>query len=210
MKFKKTPLFMGALLLIIMLIPPHNALAIENKPQPKSLDILTTGDLEGGIVPYIKGVPHSGQIDLHYTATSIIGLGLLDNSNLIIKLPDEFKYVAVQDEFKRAITGSIIYPVLIGSETHEYTPDDITIYADRIVLKNPPATYILGAKFKADIVIDYGKVLDAYPNIPIADNPNGYKFQAVMSDNAMIDFSLLGNKEGTWTSDETKAIIKSN
>lgn len=176
--------------------------------QPRSLDILTTGNLEGTLVPYIKGVPHTGQIDLHYDAHSIIGLGLLDSSHLVVKIPDEFKYVAVQDEFKRAIAGSITYPVLIGSETHEYIVDDITIYADRIVFQNPAATYILGAKFLADITIDYGKVLDVYPNIPIADNPNGYKFQVVISDNAMIDFSLLGSTEGTWTSDDTQAIVK--
>lgn len=179
----------------------------QEKSNLRSFDILTTGDLEGELFPYTYE-KKDGYVQFQYKAHSIIGIGLFDVSNLVIKLPNEFKYVAVQEELKEAITGDISYPVILGNKKHVYTSDDMTLYADRIVLKNPAASYILGAKFKANILIEYGKILELYPEIPIADNPDGYKFQAVLSDNAMIDFSLLGSTEGTWTSEGTQAIIK--
>lgn len=172
------------------------------------LSLLASGELEGRLTPYILGVPKSGNIAAHYTAKSIVSVGLFDKSNLIVKIPDEFKYVALQDEFKRAIKGSITYPTGLGSATHEYTAGDITIYADRIVLKNPKASYIIGSKFSADLSIDYGSILDKYPNIPIDENPSGYSFAAVLSEDAMIDFNLIGSKEGKWVTEETAAIRK--
>ncbi|EUJ23736.1 hypothetical protein HB852_12180 [Listeria grandensis] len=212
---KKYVLGLGTLAMVgsLFLTHPGEVSAQENHA-PRSevgtygMSLLASGELEGRMTPYIQGVPKSGNIAQHYTAKSTVAIGLFDKSNLVVKLPDEFKYVALQDEFKRAIKGSITYPTGMGAATHEYTAGDITIYADRIVLKNPRASYIFGAKFTADLSIDYGAILDKYPNIPIDENPSGYSFVAVLTEDAMIDCNLIGSKEGRWISEETAAIRK--
>lgn len=169
------------------------------------INLIAGGTLDGSMAEYITGVPNSGSVALHFKATSCVSVGLLENSTTIINMPDEFKFVALQDSFKRAVTGRIEMP---GGKVYEYTPDDVTFYQDKLVLKNPRATYLLKAKYKVDLVINYGKILDENPNIPIKDNFSGYKFEAAMSKNNVIDFTLLGGQQGSWTSKETSAVIK--
>ena len=167
-----------------------------------NLDVLDKGELEGMITPYIIGVPNTGKITLHHTST-MLGVGLLDKSYFVISMPKEFKYISAQGDLLAAnIKAKIQTPLM----NHTYTMDEMDVMADRITFKNPRMNYVLKNKVKVDVEIDYGKVLDKYPNIPIADA--FYEFKTLLSRNDMIDLTLLGNTVGHWTDTEGKAIIK--
>lgn len=177
----------------------------------RTLIITANGNLEGSLVPYIQGVPNTGSITIHYSSKS---LGFIDGdtSKLTIKLPQEFKFIANQPEFKTAIRGEAHVKKLFNEQDYAYNMDDITVYNDRIIFSNPSEFWLIGGSFSSDIVIDYGKILEKYPNIPIKDNFAGYKFQSALSHSSApwdpSEDPIFGTYSGVWTTYETQAIYK--
>ncbi|OQO72585.1 hypothetical protein BH746_11835 [Enterococcus faecalis] len=166
------------------------------------VDILDKGQLEGLTTPYIMGVPNTGKITMHYQSR-MLGVGLLNRSYFVLGMPEEFKYISAQGDFLAAnINATIKTPFF----THTYTMDEIKVMADRITFENPRMNYLLQNKVTIDIEINYGKVLDRYPNIPIADGY--YRYKGFLSRYDMIDLTLLGNTVGNWTDYNGQAIIK--
>lgn len=172
-----------------------------------TLHILAESLLEGSLAKYIPGVNHSGKVTLHYEGKSL-GFVDFDNANLLIKIPDEFKYITLQDEFLGAITGEISTP----NGTKKITPSDLKIFADRVVIEFPKSFFIIQGKYKADVVLDFGKILKKYPNITIDNSPSGYKFSStlafVSSSWDIIEDPIFGSLSGDYTTNETEAVVK--
>lgn len=165
------------------------------------VNILDTGKLEGIVTPYISGVPNTGKVTLHYSST-MFGVGVLDTSYFVIGLPSEFKYVAAQSGgLAASVTATIRTPLF----NHKYTMHETNVMADRITFKNPKMNYVVRNKAVVDVEIDYGKVLQKHPNIPIEDGY--YEFKALLSRNNLIDISLLGNNIGHWKDNGGTAIV---
>ncbi|MDT2012585.1 hypothetical protein [Carnobacterium divergens] len=190
--------------------PDGTAVETSQEIAPYSLVTTAKGTLDGSLVPYITGVPHSGNVAIHYSSKET-GFRDGDVSKLTIKLPPEFKYVASQPEFKSAITGVAHVQKLTGKKDYDYQPKDITIYNDRIILSNPSSFWLVSGTFSADITIDFGSIIDKYPNIPIFDNKFGYTFQSALSYSVApwdpSEEPIFGNSNGVWTSDDTIAVI---
>ncbi|MBC2147655.1 hypothetical protein [Listeria booriae] len=172
-----------------------------------TLHILAESSLEGSLAKYIPGVNNSGKVTLHYEGKSL-GFVDFDNANLLIKIPDEFKYIALQDEFLGAITGEISTP----NGTKKITPSDLQIFSDRVVIEFPKSFFIIQGKYRADVVLDFGKILKKYPNIPIDSAPSGYQFSSTLAFASspwdIIEDPIIGSLSGDYTTNETEAIVK--
>ena len=173
----------------------------------RTLTIAADGDLTGLIVPYIEGIPNSGKVDLHYVGKGL-GFSDFDKTTLFIKLPEEFKYIASQPSLLHLISGYVTVP------NHRYAINskDLQVFTDRIVLTLGNSFYLGVGKYSADIEIDYGKIIDKNPNIPIPDSEGGYFFSSNLAFNVapwdIINFPIVGDFSGDWFSDEEQAIIK--
>lgn len=208
---KKIKLFVGLMALTIGMVTvgAAHASAVEpatlTTPQARGgidLDILDKGELDGRISPYIMGVPNSGKITLHYKSNQF-GAGILSKSYFIVTMPKEFEYITSQDGLLKANIKAHIKAPLID---HVYTASEMEVMTDRITFDTPKMNYVLGNKVTVDLEINYGKVLDKYPNIPIPDG--NYEFKAFLSKNNLIDLTLLGDTVGHWEDPDGKAIIK--
>ncbi|MCT0017268.1 hypothetical protein EFE32_10665 [Lactococcus lactis subsp. lactis] len=178
--------------------------------ETRTLICAADGKLEGQIVPFIQGLPFTGNITLHYSARNV---GFVDGdvSILTIKLPDEFKYVASVPEFSKYIKGTLHIQALLGHNETELTPEMIETYTDRIIIYTPHTFWIGVGEVEADLTINYGEFLTEYPSLPISDAPLGYIFMAQLKyDSAMWDVikdPILGTNDETYITKETTAIV---
>ncbi|PEF43529.1 hypothetical protein CON22_25815, partial [Bacillus cereus] len=172
----------------------------ETNPEGRAIEAFVQGYLEGELSTYKPSVPGTGHLSLHYEAKALVSVGIAERSYLVIRLPFEFADIAGTPAFKKAISGKIKLPGTLGiPKTYNYTQDDIDVYTDRIVLKNPRSTTALGAKYTADIEIDFGKAIkETDVHIPQAWGGSFYEFKAHLDRNAIIDWEILGDKVGSW------------
>ncbi|MFB8449734.1 hypothetical protein ACFC3Z_11685 [Enterococcus thailandicus] len=178
---------------------------------PYTLIVAANGNLEGQMVPYIEGLDFTGKMDLHYSAQNY---GFVDGDVgvLMIKLPEQFKFVASVPDFARHVTGNVSAKTLLGHKTEPISPENVQSYSDRILITVPNSFWIGQGDVTADITIDYGGFLAQYPTLPIPDAPMGYEFQAQLKyDSAMWDVitdPIIGTDDETLFTTDTSAIYK--
>ncbi|EUJ23735.1 hypothetical protein PGRAN_07526 [Listeria grandensis FSL F6-0971] len=169
--------------------------------------ILAESSLEGSLAKYIPGVNNSGKATLHYEGKSL-GVEDFDNANLLIKMPSQFKHITLHDEFLAAVSGEISTPY----GTKKITPNDLKIYSDRIVVSFPQSFFTTQGKYRADIVLDFGKILKKYPNIQIDGAASGYQFSSTLVFASslwdIIEDPIFGSLSGDYTTNEIEAVVK--
>ncbi|HGC5945285.1 TPA: hypothetical protein ACIZC1_002788 [Enterococcus faecalis] len=184
---------------------PSSEVSANSENNSRTLTVAAKGHLTGMVTPYIKGIPNLGKVTLHYVGNGL-GFSDFDSTTLFIKLPDEFKYVASQEGFRNVITGKITVP---GSR-YTLSNDDIQVFSDRIVIKLGRRFYLGVGTYRADIEINYGKLINDNPKIPINDSKGGYIFSSnLVFDVApwdIINFPIVGEFSGDWVSSERQAI----
>lgn len=189
---------------------PTAAVQYDN-PQSRTVIVAANGKLEGQMVPYIQGLDFTGKVTLHYSAQNV---GFVDGdiSVLMIKLPQEFRYLGVTPDFSNAITGKLHTQTLLGDKSTDITPDMIETYSDRILIKTPHQFWVGQGHVKADVVINYGQILTQYPTLPLPDAPKGYEFQMQLKYNAamwdIIHDPIIGSNNETYVTDESSAIVQ--
>lgn len=175
----------------------------------KTLIITAKGETEGSFTPYIQGLPFTGNVTLHYTATNS-GFVDGDESIITIKLPEEFKYAASAPDFKSGVSGKLQLQGIFGQRAVDISPDMVDVYPDRILIQAPHTFWIGVGEMNADININYGKTLTEYPSLPIVDAPEGYSFTTQLQySSAMWDFiknPIFGTDDDTYITEETSAI----
>lgn len=178
-----------------------------DKPTTKTLTIAADGSLTGRMVPYVQSIPNTGKVDLHYVGVGK-GFSDFDETTLFIKLPDEFKYVAAHAGFVHAISGHLY----AQGYTHKITSEDIQVFDDRLVISMGKRFYVGVGSYKADLEINYGKILKKDPNvrIPNAENELGYFFSSNLAFDVapwdLINFPIIGDFSGDLYADEAQAI----
>lgn len=188
---------------------PAEAKQQDEAKDPRTLIVAANGVLEGQMVPYIEGLPFTGKVTLHYSAQNY---GFVDGdvSVLMIKIPEEFKYVASVPDFAKHITGKVTAKTPLGHNEENITPTNVETYSDRILIHMPQSLWIGVGDVTADIVVDYGAFLAQYPQLPIPDAPLGYEFQAQLKyDSAMWDIitdPIIGTDDETFLTPDTSAI----
>lgn len=182
---------------------------VSNPKQARTAIITAKGTLQGQLVPYIRCVPNTGKVTLHYTAQNC---GFVDGdiAYLTIKLPEQFKYLASQPEFASYITGEMRETRLFGDNTQPINPSNVTVYTDRIIVEVPRSFWIGVGDVNADIVIDYGQLLEENHHLPVDSAPTGYEFIAHLQYSSapwdLLKAPIIGTNNDTIFTSETDAI----
>lgn len=184
----------------------------ELKPQPRTLILTASGDLDGTFVPYYEkaDIPglETGYIDLHYHSFNT-GFVDGDHAYLTIELPREFSTLAKQASFKENISGTMQRKGLLGDRTFTITQDDLTVSGTRIAVKIPRELWIISGEIMADISINYGNVQKNYPIRLVQNNSEGFLFKSALRRSMApwdpIQYPLLGTNSDTWQSPYTTA-----
>lgn len=193
-------------------VSQQSVTSVTNQNQNKETRTLITtarGHLEGSLTPYIKGLPFTGNISLHYSAKNT---GFVDGdvAVLTVKLPDEFKTVASVPNIAEHVTGKINTQTLLGEKQTDITPEMVECYPDRIIIHTPHNFWVGVGQVSADITMNYGAALVEYPTIPIPDAPNGYEFVTQLKySSAMWDVikdPIIGTNTDTFTTKDISAI----
>lgn len=184
----------------------------DTSTDPQTLIVAANGKLDGQMVPYIKGIPGTGKMTLHYSAENY-GFVDGDYAYLTVLLPDEFKFLASIPDFANHVSGEIRETSIV-EKTTPISKKNTKSYTDRLVIEVPKSLWIGAGDVAADIVIDYGEFIEKYPNLPVSDAPAGYKFTTqVKYDSAMWDVihdPIFGTDDDTLYTDETQAIYPVN
>ncbi|MEN2667715.1 hypothetical protein ACRW9N_09320 [Listeria aquatica] len=182
------------------------------KPQPRTLILTATGDLEGTVVPYydkgdIQGL-ETGYIDLHYHSFDT-GFVDGDHAYLTIELPKEFATLAKQASFKENISGTMQRKGLLGDRSFTISQDDLTVSGARIVVKIPRELWIISGEIMADISINYGNIQKNFPIRLVQNSAEGYVFKSALRRSMApwdpLQYPLLGTNSDTWESPYTTA-----
>jgi len=177
----------------------------------KTLIIAANGKLEGQMVPYIDGLDYTGKMTLHYTAQNA---GFVDGDVgvLMVKLPEEFKYVASDPKFAGCITGDISTTTIFGENAKKINPDRIKVYSDRVLIMVPSSLWCGVGSVSANIVMDYGSYVSSHPKI-IPHASQGYKFVTQLKYNSamwdIIKNPIIGTNETLYTTDKD-AVLPEN
>lgn len=173
--------------------------------------VTAKGKLEGSLVPFtnIEGVSqYTGDVVLHYTARSS-GFVDGDTSVVSVKLPKEFKTLAVLPGFIDTIKGQVTVQCILGPNTVDIDSSMIQVAADRIVITTPHQLWVGVADVSVDLNINYGQMLSKFPGLKIPDAPGGYEFVTQLKYNsAMWDFlkdPIIGTASDTFITEETSA-----
>ena len=217
--FKISKLAMSTLTLLTIfpyIVPSTSAESIDSTKitQPYSSEIITAkGKVEGALTQYISGLPFTGNITLHYTATNT-GFVIGNTSILTIKLPEEFESVSSLPEFKEKITGNLHLQTIIGQKPIAISPEMVDSYPDRLIIHAPPSFWSGTGQFSADLTINFGEFLEENPELNIPDASEGYEFitQLQYSPNIwdFTNYKIIGTSEDTYISKETSVIYNSS
>lgn len=193
------------------IIGSANKLDFTTTQKQYASEIITAqGKLEGSMTQHIEGLPFTGNVSLHYSATNT-GFNIFDTSVLIIKLPEEFKNVASISEFKEKLVGTLHLQTILGQKSINITSDMVDSYPDRIIIKAPSTFWSGVGEFSADLYINYGEFLEENNQLDIPDAPDGYKFITQLQYSPSVwDFTqhlIIGTNEDTYISKETSASI---
>lgn len=173
--------------------------------------ITAKGNLEGTLVPYdnVEGLDQfTGDVVLHYRAKNS-GFVDGDTSVVSIKLPKEFKTLAMAPGFIDTITGQATVKCILGNNTVDIDSTMIKVAADRIVITTPHQLWVGVGKVSVDLNINYGKILSKFPALKIPDAPGGYEFTTQLKYNSamwdILEDPIIGTNNDTFITEETSA-----
>lgn len=176
----------------------------------------TTGNLTGQMVPYITGLPFTGDITLHFSAkNSEFKTGYV--SVIMFTIPKEFQNIAESPEFLDKISGKIKISTSFGHNEIAISKNQITHTMNKLIINIPDSIWLgeLGDEevgtVSCDMVISYGEILSTDPSIEIADAPGGYIFTSKLKYSEtswdFINDPLNSTPDETYITNDTSASI---
>lgn len=141
----------------------------------------TNGVLDGQMVPYITGLPFTGNVTLHFSAKNPeFKTGYV--SVIMFTIPEEFQNIAASPDFLNRISGKIKITTPLGHNEISISKNQITQVPNKLIINIPDSIWMgdpgndeVGT-VSCDMVISYGEILATNPSFEIPDAPNGYTF----------------------------------
>lgn len=173
---------------------------------PREIGVLTRGSMDvsgtGASGLHLQGNNQvtTGNINLHYVGTSILSVGVDEQTETVFSVPNELKEVVSSPNFTDYVNGTFQFN---GGTVHTYDKNDIRVEdgGKTIRMINPTVSWFAAAKFDVNLNIDLGQlVTDTGIRIPDATNNSSYEFLGgLVKKGQPIDWDVVGNYNTAYT-----------